>query len=62
MIQARDDKALSQSVGNGKRVKEVADAMKAKPISRTWKTSEYVIRRRGRKRKDNLKSLSWDDQ
>lgn len=63
IIQDRDDKALSQSVENGKRVKEMADAVKAKPINRAWRTSESVwIGKGDGQGKDNIKSLSYNDQ
>lgn len=41
----------------------MADAVKAKPINRAWRTSESVwIGKGDGQGKDNIKSLSYDDQ
>ena len=50
----------SQSVGNGKRVMEASDTVKAKPMKRTQRALEYErIGEGDSQNKDNMKSLSW---
>lgn len=48
IIQERDDKALSQHVENGKEITEAANAVKAKPINRTWRAFRVCMNRRGK--------------
>lgn len=62
-MQHRNDKTLHRHVENGLGMIEVADAVKARSRNRTWRAPEDLWKGEGDGwNKDNLKSLSCNDQ